>query len=114
MMQDFHMTDANYAEMLAGQGGGCAICGRSKPNGTRKRFNVDHDHASGAVRALLCHDCNIALGAIKDDPAIARKMAEYVEYHKARPIESIKFFWRSARKFKNKRLVPSGNRVPNV
>lgn len=44
--------------MLTAQGGGCAICG-AKPK--TRRLHVDHDHASGAVRGLLCHRCNRAL-----------------------------------------------------
>lgn len=49
------VTDAEYARLLAAQGGGCAICG-AKPK--TRRLHVDHDHATGWVRGLLCHRCN--------------------------------------------------------
>lgn len=52
------VSDEDYARMLAGQGGGCAICGA--PPKTR-RLHVDHDHKTGAVRGLLCFRCNRAL-----------------------------------------------------
>lgn len=52
------VTDAEYAAMLARQGGGCAICGTTPKT---RRLNVDHDHRTGAVRGLLCHRCNRAL-----------------------------------------------------
>lgn len=52
------ITDADYAAMLAAQGGHCAIC-PSTPK--TRRLHVDHDHATGAVRGLLCHRCNRAL-----------------------------------------------------
>lgn len=52
------VNDERYATLLAAQSGGCAICGR--PPKTR-RLHVDHDHATGAVRGLLCHRCNRAL-----------------------------------------------------
>lgn len=52
------VTDAEYERLLAAQGGHCAIC----PNTPKtRRLNVDHDHATGKVRGLLCHRCNRAL-----------------------------------------------------
>jgi Recombination endonuclease VII len=64
--------------MLAAQDGLCAIC-RSAP-----ADHVDHDHDTGAVRALLCFNCNGGLGQFKDDPALLRAAAEYVEEHRRR------------------------------
>jgi hypothetical protein len=52
------VSDEDYAAMLEAQGGGCAICG-AKPK--TRRLHVDHDHATGKVRGLLCHRCNRAL-----------------------------------------------------
>lgn len=68
------ITLDQYDELLAGQGGGCAICGKRKPGG-QGRFHVDHDHACcpGArscgrcVRGLLCSRCNVGLGSFQDD-----------------------------------------------
>jgi hypothetical protein len=39
---------------------------------------VDHDHRTGAVRGLLCVDCNVALGRFKDDIEAVRRAAEYL------------------------------------
>ena len=52
------VTDDEYARRLVAQGGGCAICGAAPKT---RRLHVDHDHATGAVRGLLCHRCNRAL-----------------------------------------------------
>ena len=52
------VSDDEYARLLEAQGGGCAICG-AKPK--TRRLHVDHDHATGKVRGLLCHRCNRAL-----------------------------------------------------
>ncbi|UOY02503.1 endonuclease VII domain-containing protein [Blastococcus sp. PRF04-17] len=61
--------------MLEAQGGLCAIC-RAAP-----AVHVDHDHVTGAVRALLCFNCNGGLGQFKDDPAVLRAAADYVQFH---------------------------------
>jgi hypothetical protein len=68
---------ADEAElMLRAQGGLCAIC-RAAP-----AAHVDHDHESGRVRELLCFNCNGGLGQFRDDPAVLRAAAEYVERHR--------------------------------
>jgi hypothetical protein len=52
------VTDDEYARLLAAQGGHCALC----PNVPKtRRLHVDHDHATGRVRGLLCYRCNRAL-----------------------------------------------------
>jgi hypothetical protein len=48
-------------------------------NHHRKTLVVDHSHETGAVRGLLCHNCNRALGLIHDDAAVLRRAAEYIE-----------------------------------
>ncbi len=73
----YGITAAEADAMLEAQGGLCAIC-RAAPAG-----HVDHDHATGAVRQLLCFNCNGGLGQFKDDPAVLRAAADYVERHRA-------------------------------
>lgn len=71
-----------YARMLAAQDGKCAICGATErrvgPDGEVTTLCVDHDHKTGAVRALLCHGCNVALGQFDDDPERLEAAAAYV------------------------------------
>jgi hypothetical protein len=64
--------------MLAAQGGVCAICKAAPAQ------HVDHDHETGAVRALLCFNCNGGLGQVKDNPTLLHAAAYYVAFHTAR------------------------------
>mgnify|MGYP001561248016 CR=1 FL=1 len=57
--QLYGLTLDEYEVMFQGQQGRCFVCGA--PPKTR-RLAVDHSHATGKVRALLCPSCNLALG----------------------------------------------------
>ena len=68
------VTDDDYARLLEAQGGGCAICGATPKT---RRLHVDHDHATGRVRGLLCHRCNRALPTWVNEGWLTRA-AEYL------------------------------------
>ena len=74
----FGITPADYDSMLASQSGGCALCGVKTPGGRWARFHVDHDHATGRVRGLLCHGCNVALGQLGDSAEGLLRAYQYV------------------------------------
>lgn len=57
----YGLKPEDVEEMLALQGGVCAIC--AKPP---QRACIDHDHQTGRVRGILCHPCNIALPAVEN------------------------------------------------
>jgi Recombination endonuclease VII len=69
----YGLTLEAFDEMLASQGRGCAICGNPKAD------NVDHDHATGRVRGILCFNCNVAIGHVAEDSERARAVADYLE-----------------------------------
>ena len=82
----FGMTVQAYDAMYASQGGVCAICkepetGKSRGSEATKLLAVDHDHATGKIRALLCAQCNQALGMFRDKPRLLRAAIQYLEYH---------------------------------
>lgn len=74
---------ADYERMLAEQGGACAICRVTEPGRGRAVFAVDHDHDTDRVRGLLCLSCNVAIGLLRDSPAVLRAAALYLEEHNA-------------------------------
>lgn len=70
-----------YNQLLEKQGGVCAICSADKnKNGTA--LCVDHCHASGVVRGLLCHNCNVTLGRFSESAEALLKAANYLQQWK--------------------------------
>lgn len=91
ILRKYRITQEQYLELFKEQGGRCAICGTKDPKTpgrprkdgvlVRGSFHIDHDHVTGKVRGLLCNLCNRGIGQLRDDPAIMRAAAEYVETH---------------------------------
>ncbi len=80
----FGITLDEYNEILASQGGKCAVpgCERTTSHSSRKNseaLQVDHDHKTGKIRGLLCVPCNLAIGHLRDNPELIRAAAEYLE-----------------------------------
>lgn len=71
-----------YATMLDAQGGMCAICG-SRPNGKR-RFHIDHCHATDAIRGLLCSSCNLLIGHAKESAGLLGAAIDYLNKHSSK------------------------------
>lgn len=76
-LKRYGLTRADYDELLAKQGGCCAIC-RRPDNLPFNNFAVDHDHATNEVRGLLCQRCNRTLGLAGDSAALLSAAANYL------------------------------------
>jgi len=84
--RNYGIDDVGLGQMKKQQDYKCYLCGSDgfligKNNHTERRA-VDHDHKTGKVRKLLCHNCNRALGLFKDNSELMRKAASYVEEHR--------------------------------
>lgn len=75
----YKITAEGYDALLAKQGGVCAICGAGEPGTSHGFWHVDHCHSAGHVRGLLCSTCDTGLGSFRDQPAVLRRAAEYLE-----------------------------------
>lgn len=75
----YGLTTGQFDALLAAQDGKCAICGTSEWPGRAKSPHVDHDHVTGAVRGILCRNCNNGLGMFGEDASRLRAAAEYLE-----------------------------------
>lgn len=58
----------------------CDIC--NKPFKKDKRHAIDHDHATGQIRGLLCDLCNTGLGMFKDNQELLQKAIVYLQTNK--------------------------------
>lgn len=84
-LRKYGLTQQQWRAMSDAQGGRCALCGgEPKGWGTSYRpLHVDHCHTTGKTRALLCGECNTAIGRFGDDPQRLRAAADYLERHAA-------------------------------
>ena len=82
----YGITIDQYEKMEREQSGVCAICSRPERTVDRhsqapRRLAVDHDHSTGAVRGLLCGDCNKGLGHFADSQEMLGLAIAYLHKH---------------------------------
>src|SRR5208282_1013607 len=99
-MQYFHKLSLTaYKEQLSTQNGLCALC-KKPPQRGEGRLVIDHDHATGKLRGLLCRTCNLLLGYLQDSPAMAGYAVSYLLRHNpaldlTANAEFLEWCWRS-------------------
>ena len=88
MLKAYGITLEKYNKMLLEQNGCCAICKKHADEVKNKRMIlplfIDHNHKTNKVRALLCLHCNSAIGFLREDVNVAKKVIEYLKEHNAR------------------------------
>jgi hypothetical protein len=80
LKRNYGLTTGEFEQMRRAQQGRCAIC-RSLPDEPHGVLVVDHCHMSDRVRQLLCNNCNMAVGLVRDDPVTASRLAAYLLRH---------------------------------
>ena len=71
-----------YNEMFNGQHGNCAICGLHQSE-LKLSLSVDHGHDTNCVRGLLCNNCNMAIGLLKESTDILIRAVDYLKRNNA-------------------------------
>lgn len=89
-MRELRPAAQQYARLREIRGhDSCAICGYieevKSSRGRLRRLVIDHDHATGIVRDLLCSRCNAALGLFRDDAEVLLAAVQYLLKHRDEP-----------------------------
>lgn len=76
----------DYELLIVQQNGCCAICKLTEKekdgqHGEPLSLSVDHDHVTGSVRGLLCRQCNIGIGRLKESVEILQNAINYLKSH---------------------------------
>lgn len=77
------ITYEDFLERGKLQNDKCAICStelKYDSIGNNKAVQ-DHDHATGKLRDILCHSCNLGLGKFMDNPNILESALNYLRKH---------------------------------
>lgn len=69
----YNITVPEYQALIARDL--CDACHRSSD----KVLEIDHDHATGLIRGVICHGCNSALGHTRDDIDRLKGLIFYLE-----------------------------------
>lgn len=80
--KSYGLTYEEVKQLREQQNNLCAICGEigfMMNDRVKSTLNVDHDHKTGKIRGLLCHNCNRALGLLQDNVERLRKAITYLE-----------------------------------
>lgn len=76
LLRTYGIDEQQYDALLKEQSGCCYICDRVP---RKFRLSVDHDHATGMVRGLLCSRCNQALAKFDDDHRMIERAVAYLQ-----------------------------------
>ena len=84
ILRKYGLTKEGYYAILDKQGGTCATCpATTSGHNMTDLLLIDHCHETNTVRGLLCQDCNLLLGCIKDEPKRLVAAHFYLKKHAA-------------------------------
>lgn len=78
LKKNYNIDLETYNQLLVDQNHKCAIC-KTDETSLSKKLSVDHDHATGKIRGLLCQHCNLGLGHFKDNIDLLLDAIKYLK-----------------------------------
>lgn len=72
----YGLSIEQYEAMFLEREGRCDCCG--EPETQHRTLAVDHDHATGRIRGLLCQGCNTGIGKLGDTIEGLEKAIDYL------------------------------------
>lgn len=81
LWKNYRIRLPEYKALYESQKGNCACCGQHE-SVFKRQLHVDHDHETGKVRALLCTQCNPAIGYLQDSIKRAELVIAYLKKFK--------------------------------
>ena len=73
----YGLSAEDYNKMFAAQKGCCKTCG-AHTSTVDRGLCVDHEHKTGKVRGLLCNNCNMAIGKVKENVEVLQNIIQYL------------------------------------
>ncbi len=104
LRQQYAIEVSEYQRLLTLQGARCAVCGVHESDARKSRGRsrtdgsvtasavglvIDHDHATGRIRGLLCTSCNGGLGLMRDSVSILASALAYLLHARAADSEPV-------------------------
>lgn len=79
LKKKYNLSREQYERLLLETGGQCPICSRVFGISAYTKPVVDHCHETGKTRGLICRQCNIGLGAFRDNVRTMINATKYLE-----------------------------------
>jgi len=79
LKRKYKLSEKDYQQLENLAQGNCTICKTPFGTGRWDKAVVDHCHKTQLVRGLLCRQCNIGLGAFKDNPSYLINAISYLK-----------------------------------
>lgn len=83
-LKKYGITEEDFQLRFKDQNYSCKICSKYLKDEIRKNIHVDHDHQTGALRDILCRNCNLGLGNFKDNIGVMELALNYLRFHQCK------------------------------
>jgi hypothetical protein len=85
-LKRYSLTPEEFDRLVLQSAGKCPICGVTFGTNGLKGDGavVDHDHATGKVRGIICNACNRGIGQFSEDTDVMLNAVKWLQNAKSR------------------------------